>query len=188
MVKLLRYIATLALLIWLGAVITLTFIVAPSLFGNESGRVPNSTVAADIISPLLHKMELTGWILIPVAMVATAGAWKFAGKTRTKSFAATCLLLALAWCGSFYSGTVLTSEMRGIRDHFKQDMGGYHNAPKDHPERARFARLHGTSMMIALGDLLAGLGALYLVTQVVGSTPAVAGDARAPKGGAADYD
>lgn len=188
MVKLFRYIATLALLVWLGSVITLTFIVAPSLFGNESGRVPNSTVAADIIAPLLHKMVLTGWISIPVAMAATAGAWKFSGKRKAKSFAATCLLLALAWCGSFYSGTVLTSEMRGIRDQFKQEMGGYHNAPKDHPERARFSKLHGASMMIALGDLLAGLGALYLVTQVVGSGGATTASARAPGGAAADYD
>lgn len=171
MVRLFRYLAAVCLLVWLGVALSLSFYVAPSLFANESGRVENSSVAGDIISPLLHKMELTAWILIPAAIVFQAAAWKLAGGSGGRTLVLSTLLLAAAWGGSLYSGTVLTGEMRQIREELAQQYGGYHLAPKENPERARFGKLHGLSMVIALGDLLLGFGAFFCVTQVIGLPP-----------------
>lgn len=168
MVKLFRFLAAGALLVWLGTMIGISFYVAPSLFGNESGRVENSSVAGDIMSPLLHKMELTAWVAIPLAMVCLVSAWQLSGRQGGRSLKAALVMLGLALCGSLFSGIVLTREIREIREELTRAYGGYHLAPKTDPERQRFASLHGQSMIVAMGNLLLGFGAFFLATQSVG--------------------
>jgi polyferredoxin len=168
MVRLFRFLAAVSLLVWLGVTIAISFYVAPSLFANESGRVENSSVAGDIVGPLLHKMALTAWIAIPLAVVFQFAAWSVSGRERPRVLIVSTLLLAAAWCGSLYSGAVLTSRMQDIRRDLGVEYGGYHLAPKENPQRARFASLHGQSMVITLSGLLLGLGAFYFTTQSIG--------------------
>ena len=134
---------------------------APSLFHNESGQVPNSTAAADILSPLFSKMFWTACVCLPVAMLAQVGVWMLAGGLRAKSLVISCALMGLALCGELYSGLSLTPAMHGIREELKAEFGGYHLVEKDHPERARFSKLHGISMSILMLDLALGMGALW---------------------------
>ncbi|MBI1784158.1 DUF4149 domain-containing protein [Candidatus Sumerlaeota bacterium] len=154
-------------LVWLGCVITVSFYVAPSLFSNESGLTPNSQIAGDIIAPLLHKMHVTGWILIPV-MIALIGliVRMFRLKSAKGAWAA-CGLLAAAWFSGLYSGTVITQKIHVIRKELAAEFGGYHLAPKEDPRRQEFGKLHGVSMMLGMLDLALGLGSLFCVTQTI---------------------
>ena len=165
MLKLVRYLTAVLLLVWLGAVITVTFYVAPSLFADESGRVPNSSVAADIIGPLLNRMEWTGAILIPIAIALHWAIAKLSNPKPGRALVISGLLLAAAWCAGLYSGFYLNPELHAIREDLKTEFQGYHLAPPDHPERARFSRLHGVSMSLALVGLGLGLGSFFCVTQ-----------------------
>lgn len=172
MLKLMRFLCALTLLVWLGTVITTTFYVAPSLFSNESGHSPNSTVAANIIAPLLHKMEMTGWIALPIAMALHIGIWLALRRSARRALFISLGLLALAWLGGLYSGITLNRELHSIRSDLKAELGGYHLAPPDHPMRARFARLHGISMVIVVLNLGLGLGSFFCVTQLMGADSA----------------
>lgn len=166
MLKTLRYATALLLLIWLGVVITITFYVAPSLFANESGQIPNSTVAADIIGPLLDKMDLTGWIILPV-VILLHGVMALLFRPRfMRALIVSASLLAVAWGTSLYVGVGLNPELHSIRTELKKEFGGYHLAADDHPQRARFAKLHGVAMVLTLVNLCLGLGSLFCVTQL----------------------
>lgn len=168
MIKLFRFLAAVLLLVWLGTAISISFYVAPSLFGNESGRIENSSVAGDVMSPLLRKVDVTAWIAIPLASAFIFMAWRLSGGHHRRTLVTTLTLLSLAFCGSLFSGAILTDDIRQIRWELTQAYGGYHLAPKDDPERKRFARLHGQSMIIAMGDLAMGLGAFFCATQILG--------------------
>lgn len=185
MVRFFRFLAAVALLVWLGTAIGISFYVAPSLFGNESGRVENSSVAGDIMSPLLHKMEVTAWVAIPLAMCFLIAAWHTSGRAGRRALKAALLMLGIALCGSLFSGIVLTRDIRQIREELTGAYGGYHLAPENDPERRRFASLHGQSMMIAMGNLLLGFGAFFCATQVVGFPAArPGGNSPGPESGA----
>ena len=165
--RVLRFLLCVALVLWIGAITTTTFLVAPSLFGNESGETPNSTVAANVIAPLLHKMELTGWVLIPVMLILVGWLWARSKPTSPRVYLIAGQMLALAWVLGLYSGIPLTNEMHEIRIELKAEYGGYHLAPDDQPDRARFRRLHAAASSITLINLLLGLGALFYVTQTI---------------------
>jgi hypothetical protein len=176
MVKLFRFLAAVALLLWLGVAIGISFFTAPSLFGNESGQIANSSVAGDVMSPLLRKMDVTAWVAIPIAAIFLVAAWRFSGGAGGRALAASLLMLGIAICGSLFSGTVLTREIRQIRSELSQAYGGYHLAPEGDPERRRFGVLHGQSMMIAMGNLLLGFGVFFCATQLIGQPAGPAGE------------
>ena len=163
-----RFISATLLLVWLGAVITMTFYVAPILFLGGSEAVPDSTVAADIIAPMLHSMEMTGWIVLPIVIVLHGVMWAAIRPRQTRALLFSSQMLALAWVGGLYSGFPLAGTLHSIRQELKQEYGGYHLAPEDHPERARFSKLHGISMIIVLVNLGLGLGSFFCVTQLIG--------------------
>lgn len=167
MLKLFRFLTALLLLVWLGVMIANTFYVAPSLFNNESGQTPTSSIAGDVIGPLLHKMYLTGWIVLPLAIGLHAGMRMAAGRRAGRTLTVSAALLTIALISQIYAGGVLEKQIHNIRVEMKAEFGGYHLAPDDHPERQRFSRLHGLSMMLVMVDLIAGLGAFFCVTQLV---------------------
>ena len=165
MLQILRYSAAVLHVLWLGCVITTSFYVAPSLFNNESGLTPNSHVAGEVIAPLLHKMHVTGWIAIPLMVLCLIGIAAGDKLESNRGVWIACGLLAAAWAGGLYSGTVLASEIHSIRKELADEFGGYHLAPMDDPRRLQFGKLHGISMMISMLDLALGLGSFYCVTQ-----------------------
>lgn len=166
MFKAIRFSAALILLVWLGVTVTLTFYVAPSLFANESGVVPNSSVAGEIMGPLLNKMYLTGRILLPLCLILTGILWASANPNRRKPLLVAGLLLVAALGIDLYAGIPLNREIHSIRLNLDKEFGGYHLAPKENPDRQSFAKLHGLSMVLVLVNLGLGLGAFFCVTQL----------------------
>lgn len=163
-----RFISATLLLVWIGVVITMTFYVAPILFLGGSEAVPDSTVAADIIAPMLHGMEMTGWIVLPIVILLHGVMWASIRPRQTRALLISSQMLALAWAGGLYSGIPLANTLHSIREELKQEYGGYHLSPDDHPERVRFSKLHSISMVIVLINLGLGLGSFFCVTQLIG--------------------
>lgn len=155
------------MVVWLGSMVTITFFVAPSLFGDESGHTPDSSIAGDVIAPLLHKMHVTGWIAIPVMVVLLLAIKLLCPLRSARPVWVTLILLAPAWIMGLVSGTVITGKIRDIRVELKAEFGGYHLAPKEDPRRRTFGALHGISMMLSMLNLMLGAGALFCVTQMI---------------------
>jgi|GEM_PF-5132130 len=161
----LRFLIIAALLPWLGLVIALTFYVAPSLFANESGRVPDSSAAADILAPLFSKMYATGWIAIGFALALHAVYLRVtASPARRLIFVSGGLLLA-ALAGEFTAGLAVNPRVHEVRAELGREFGGYHLAPAADFRRAEFGRLHGWAMTLAILDLALGLGAVYCLAR-----------------------
>lgn len=166
MLRIMRFMAALILMIWLGIMIGLSFLVAPELFSGRIEAVPSSAVAGEIMSPLLHKMDVVAWVSAPACALIVLALWLGGGKARHNRAAVGSLaLLGLALGASIFSGGVLTPKMRGLRADLKQEFGGYDKAPKTDARRVEFGKLHGASMTLALLEIIAGLGVFYLVTQ-----------------------
>lgn len=172
MFSFLRFLSLALLLVWLGCVVTITFYVAPSLFANVSGQVPDSSVAGEIISPLLHRMDATGWIVAP-CVVALLGVMASLLPRVPRSLKIAGVLLIAAWGVGLYSGIPLNHEIHAIRTDLKGRFGGYHLAPKEDPARRRFAKLHGLSMVLTMVNLGLGFGAFFCVSQLADAAPAV---------------
>lgn len=167
MFKVLRFSATILFVVWLGSMITISFFVAPSLFSNESGHTPDSSIAGDVISPLLHKMHVTSWIVIPIIAGLLFAMKRLVPLRSSRPVWVTLMLLAPSWILMLISGTVITGMIQDIRVELKAEFGGYHLAPKDDPRRAKFGGLHGASMMIAMLSLVLGAGAMFCATQAI---------------------
>lgn len=165
MVRALRFLASLALALWLGSMFTMSFFVAPSIFANESGVVPDTSAAGDVMSPLLARMDRMGFVAPLVAAAALVGlrVLRAGGRAPVVGIA----LLLAAWGGGLYSGTAVTGEIRTIRAELKAEFGGVHAAPSDHPSRRRFGALHGVSMMIVLANMALGLGAFFCAAAAI---------------------
>lgn len=175
MVKLLRYVAAIALAVWIGSIVN-TLAAARSIFDNESGHVPDSGIAGDIVGPLLHNMHVTGWIACGVALVAILLIRKIRPARRNMVIWATGAVLLIALLTGVYSGIVLTEQIQDIRIEIAEAYGTYDAAPKESTLRSRFGALHGLSMGIAMLNLVLALGTFYTVTQKIGIPAEMGGE------------
>lgn len=143
--RLLSITVSITLALWLGGLITL-FLAVTSLFHTFADRSRAGMAAAGIF----HTFERYQLILAAVALVATFG-WRLlpvrrpaAPQLKTGLFA----LLALAAMAAVYSTMLVTPGIEALRE--RGITGG-----------AEFARLHGTSMLLYVGEavllLVAGL-------------------------------
>ena len=180
MIKALRFVCASALLVWLGVTIGITFYVAPSLFSNRSGQVPDSSVAGEIIAPMLGQMNMTAWAAISAALVCLVALSRLLKPDPGPGLAAALALLTVALLLSIYAGGPAHRELHDLRLAMKGQFGGYHRAPDTHPHRIKFAKLHGITMVITLVNLGLGAGAFFCVTQLVGEPRRPASDAPKP--------
>lgn len=166
MIKLCRFLAAALLLVWLGCVITMTFFVAPPIFKNVSGAVPNAAVAGDIMEPMLRRMYRVGWVALPAAFCLVCAVYAMA-RRGGRAAAAACVMLALAWSIDLYAGARIARGVHEARIELREKFGGSHLAPDDHPARKRFRKLHGASMMLVVVNIGLGLGAFFCATQLL---------------------
>ncbi len=167
MLKFCRFVILVLVFVWLGAALTLTFFVAPSLFGDWSGVVPNSTHAADILSPLFGAMDRTAFVVFPLAIAMHFALLRLVASRVRRTVVISIVLLGLTLGATVVSSFYLTPQMRQIREDLKVEYGGYHLASKDNPQRARFGALHGLSQSLALASILLCFGSVFCVTQLM---------------------
>ena len=154
MTSILRTIEFLALSVWLGSDVFLSFVVAPGAFRVLA---PNRDQAGAIVGFSLTRMHLSGIALGIVFLLVRL--------IRTRSFAsfvtpaALCVVLMIALTA--ISQYTVSAKMAALR----MQMGSIQATTADSPLLAEFSRLHTVSVSLESGVLLAGFAATYLMVR-----------------------
>jgi hypothetical protein len=152
--SILRTIEFLALSLWLGSDVFLSFVVAPGAFRVLA---PNRDQAGVIVGFSLTRMHLGGIALgILFLLVRLVRARSSASLV---SPAAICVVLMVALTA--ISQYTVSAKMAVLR----VQMGSIQATAAASPLLAEFSRLHGISVALESGVLLAGFAAMYLMVR-----------------------
>jgi hypothetical protein len=152
MTSILRTVEFLAVGVWLGSDVFLSFVLAPGAF-----RVlgPNRDHAGAVVGYALTRMHLGGMVLGVLYLLARL--------VRTRTFlslvtpAALCVVLMVALTAiSQYTVSAKMAALRG-------EMGSIQATGAHSPLLAEFNRLHSISVSLESGVLVAGIAAMYLM-------------------------
>ncbi|HKW62104.1 MAG TPA: DUF4149 domain-containing protein [Candidatus Acidoferrum sp.] len=149
----LRAIEFLGLSLWLGSDVFLSFVVAPGAFRILGSR----DQAGAMVGYSLNAMHIGGIICGCAILLARL--------LRTKTFASLatpavlCIVLMIALTA--ISQYTVSAKMAALR----VQMGSIQATSAYSPLLAEFSRLHGISVSLESGVLMAGLGALYLMVR-----------------------
>jgi uncharacterized membrane protein len=154
----LRFLMLLALVVWLGGLIFLAFVEAPTAF--SPGLLPTRHLAGSIVGrslDLLHYMAIVSGIVFLTASMLynrmTLG--------TARPLAARHVLIVLMLLLTVISQFAISPKMHAIR----AEVGVIDNMPPDSPQRLEFNRLHVWSEKFEEAVLLLGLVALYKAAQ-----------------------
>ena len=149
----LRAIEFLGLSLWLGSDVFLSFVVAPGAFRILGSR----DQAGAMVGYSLNVMHLGGIVCGLLVLLARL--------LRTRTFAslatpaALCVVLMITLTA--ISQYTVSARMAALR----AQMGSIQATAADSPPLAEFGRLHGISVSLESGVLLAGIAALYLMVR-----------------------
>lgn len=154
MISFLRTVEFLALSVWLGSDVFLSFVVAPGAFRVLA---PNRDQAGAVVGFSLTRMHLGGIALGVLFLLARLV------RTRTlSSFAAPATLcVALMIVLTAVSQYTVSAKMAVLR----VQMGSIQATDADSPLLAEFSRLHRISVSLETAVLLAGIAAMYLMVR-----------------------
>ena len=153
MAAILRTIEFLALSIWLGSDVFLSFVVAPGAFHVLASR----DAAGAIVGYSLTRMHLGGIVLgLLVLLMRWFRAAKGAGMIAP---AALCVATMVALTA--ISQYAVSSRMAALR----VQMGSIQATSGDSPQLAEFGKLHMVSVALESGVLLAGFAAMYFMVR-----------------------
>ncbi len=154
----LKFLMLLSLVVWLGGLIFLAFVLAPTAFAP--GLLPSRHLAGSIVGrslDLLHYMAIISGIVFLITSMLynrmTAG--------TAKPLAARHLLIVLMLLLTVVSQFAISPKMHAIR----AEVGVIDNVPLDNPMRREFDRLHVWSEKFEEAVLLLGLVAVYTTAQ-----------------------
>jgi hypothetical protein len=150
--SILRTIEFLALSVWLGSDVFLSFVVAPGAFRVLA---PNRDQAGAIVGYSLTRMHLSGIALGVVYLLVRL--------IRTRTFASVvtpaAICVALMMVLTAISQYTVSAKMAALR----MQMGSIQSAAADNPLLAEFSRLHLVSVSLESAVLVAGIAAMYLM-------------------------
>lgn len=149
----LRTIEFLALSIWLGSDIFLSFVVAPGAFHVLSSR----DQAGAIVGYSLTRMHLGGIICGLVFLIARL----LRARTFASYLSAPALCIAVMIALTAISQYTVSARMATLR----LQMGSIQATNVGSPLLAEFTRLHGISVALESGVLLAGFAAMFLLVR-----------------------
>ncbi len=156
----LRFLMLLSLVVWLGGVIFLAFILAPTAF--SPGLLPTRHLAGSIVGrslDLLHYMAIVSGIVFLIASLLYG---RMAGG-NARPLAARHLLIVLMLLLTVISQFAISPKLHALR----AEVGAIDNLPLDNPQRMEFNRLHVWSEKFEEAVLLLGLVALYTTAQAL---------------------
>ena len=154
----LRYAGLLALVLWVGGLLVLGAIGAPSIFdvvalrGVADGRV----LAGEIFGETLRRFHLLSYVcgavlLLTIIIRAVLG-------PRPRRFAIRALIALLMLGATAYSGLVMSAQIAAAQ----AAIGAAPSSlPEGDPRRVRFGRLHATSTALELIPIVGGLMLLF---------------------------
>jgi hypothetical protein len=150
----------LSLVVWLGGLIFLAFVEAPTVF--SPGLLPTPHMAGSIIG---RSLDLLHYIAMVCGVIFLTGSMAYSRMTvgDARPLAARHVLIVLMLLLTMISQFGISPKLHAIR----AEVGVIDNAPPDNPLRREFDRLHGWSEKFEEGVLLLGLLALYATAQAL---------------------
>jgi uncharacterized membrane protein len=153
MSTLLRTIELLALSIWLGSDIFLSFVVAPGAFHVLASR----DQAGAIVGYSLTRMHLGGILCgVTFLLARLLGPRSFASSVSAPAICVEAMIALTA-----ISQYTVSAAMAALR----LEMGSIQATEAGSPLLADFTRLHGISVALESGVLLAGLAAMFFLVR-----------------------
>jgi uncharacterized membrane protein len=144
-----------ALGLWVGGMATVGFIVAPTVFRT----VPSRLQAGTIFGAVLHNFG-TQQIILAVVCLASLVALRLAGGLSNRRAAfrigGVGVMLALVLVSQYYLSPEIVRE--------RESIAAFDSVPAGTPRKARFDRLHRTSVQLAGATLLIGVVLLVCST------------------------
>jgi len=154
----LRFLMLLSLVVWIGGLIFLAFVEAPTAF--SPGLLPTRHMAGSVVGrslDLLHYMAIVSGIVF----LTTSMLYNRRASGNVRPLAARHLLIVLMLLLTVISQFAISPKMHAIR----AEVGVIDNVPPDNPLRIEFNRLHVWSEKFEEAVLLLGLVALYTTAQ-----------------------
>jgi hypothetical protein len=154
----LRYAGLLALTLWLGGLIVMGAIAAPSIFDTLAARhvLDDRVVAGAIFGELLRRFHLLAYACGLVLLVSLFARGVLGPRPRRFAVRLGIALLMLA--ATVYSGTVVASQIARVQ----AGIGGAPSSlPEGDPRRVQFGRLHATSTGLLMVPMIGGLILLF---------------------------
>lgn len=154
----LRFLMLVSLVVWLGGIIFLAFVEAPTVF--STGLLPTRHMAGSIVGrslDLLHYMAIVSGIVYLFASML----YSRMSTGTPRPLAARHLLIALMLILTLISQFAISPKMHALR----AEVGVIDNVPLGNPMRREFDRLHVWSEKFEEAVLLLGLVAIYVSAQ-----------------------
>jgi uncharacterized membrane protein len=154
----LRYLYVLALVVWLGGMVVLGAIVAPTTFQVLQASAPGNgrELAGELFGTLLARFHYVAYIAGALLLV-TLAAMALLGP-RPRGFAARTAIAGVMLHVALNSGFVVLSTIDAIQG----EVGGLPSRlSPDDPRRVRFDQLHVLSTRLMMVNILGALGLLY---------------------------
>lgn len=154
----LRYVYVLALVAWLGGMILLGVLVAPTTFEVLQSAEPATgrALAGDVFGTTIarfHYVEYGAGALLLISLVGM----RLLGP-RPAAFGVRAAIIAVMLAAAVYSGVVVLRRMEGIQ----QETGGVAaGLPASDPRRIRFDELHRLSTNLMLLNIAGALLLIY---------------------------
>ncbi len=155
----LRYVALLALAVWMGGLVALGAIGAPALFGILETQNPSGgrEMAGLLFGAMLSHFQYLAWGL-GLVLLASLGARAALGP-RPRRFAVRMWTVTAMLAGSVFATFFIAPRIDAIRG----DVSGPVAAlVDDDPRRSEFGRLHALSTGVMLVTVLAGAGLIWV--------------------------
>lgn len=149
-----RYVALLALVVWLGGMILLGLVVAPSTFRvlQAADPVAGRVLAGGLFGDVLRHFHLVAYACAAVILVCLF-AMKFVGPPP-HGFIPRVAIVAAMLVVAVYSGYPVSREITRVQS---QVSGPIHELPSTDARRVRFDQLHQTSTALMTINLALGL-------------------------------
>jgi hypothetical protein len=158
----LRYAYVLALVVWLGGLVTVGTVVAPATFSalERTDGVNGRTRAATVVGEVLRRFHVVSYVAGAVLLL-TLIAMKLVGP-RPPGFGARLIIVSLMLASSAISGLVVDRAIGQLRASLDVPVS---TLPPTDERHARFARLHAMSTLLMGAGLLGGLALCYWETR-----------------------
>lgn len=155
----LRFLRLLAIVVWMGGLLFFAAVLAPTAFSPAViARTHSLVVSGTIVGAALRRLHAIGLTCGSVLLVAILAEWMGkarGGRLAALEGAAVALMLVLTAYSQFSIVPRMEVDRRAV--------GEIEDVPRGNPYRAEFDRLHGRSVQVESGVMLAGLGLLVLV-------------------------
>ena len=156
--SILRFLMFLSLCVWIGGIIFLSFVEAPTAFGVLPSRHMAGTVVGHSLG-VLHWMGLfSGIIFLGCSMLLSSLTAGSADPLAARHILI-CLMLLLTVVSQFG----ISPKMSALRAQF----GDIDTVPVTDPGRLQFDSLHVWSVRLEVAVLLMGLAALYMASRSI---------------------